>query len=346
MALHENLQSLYQELLPDDLTIQADLFVVPLIRFSYAESDYLYLLYKDIIEDEKSRFKIHSTSIWNHWKFVWRASRKPNVILHYHWLECTDLKSLAGIAYKLFCIILFKKLGGKLVWTIHNKMPHDTRYTKINYKIRSAMANRADLLHVHCKTAVEEVGDYFHQPESKFRIIPHPEYPVKSIPREKALQKLNLKQQDLDLKTSDQIFLMFGNISSYKQIDEVGNIFEELPNYKKLVIVGPVKKGQMAYYEKVKGLSAVNNNIFLIPHFVPEEDVSLYHCASDCVVFNYRQILTSGGVALAKSYNRYIIAPRLGCLSELSGNKVQLFESREELYSLLSDFSTEENSDA
>ncbi|CAN5195701.1 hypothetical protein BH23BAC3_BH23BAC3_09920 [soil metagenome] len=345
MALHENLQSLYHELLPNDLKNQVDLFVVPLIRFNYTKSDYLYLLYKDIIAEEKSRFKIHSTSIWNHWKFVWRALRKPNVILHYHWLECTNLKSLAGIAYKLFCIILFKKLGGKLVWTVHNKMPHDSRFTKLNYKIRSSMANRANLLHVHCKAAIEEVSDFFNQPITKFRVIPHPVYPVKSIPREKAIQKINLKQ-DLDLKMSNQIFLMFGNISSYKQIEEVAYMFEELPDYKKLVIVGPVKKGQMTYYRNIKELATASNNILLIPHFVPEDDVPLYHCASDCVVFNYRQILTSGGFALAESYDRNIIAPRLGCLSELGGNKVQLFESQEELFTLLSDFSTEEYSDA
>lgn len=345
MASHENLQSLYQELLPDDLKHPADLFIVPLIRFNYTKSDYLYLLYKHIIEEETGRFKIHSISIWNHWKFVWQAYRKPNAILHYHWLECTNLKSLAGIAYKLFCILLFKKFGGKLVWTVHNKMPHDSRYKKLNYKIRSLMAKRADLLHVHCNTAIGEIGDFFNQPKTKFRVIPHPEYPVTSIPREKAIQKLNIKH-DLDLKISDQIFLMFGNISSYKQIDEAGYMFKELPDYKKLVIVGPVKKGQLSYYQKIKELASKNNNIKLIPNFIPEEDVPLYHCASDCIVFNYRQILTSGGVALAESYGRSIIAPRLGCLSELAGKKVQLFESGEELFSLLSDFSPENKSDA
>jgi len=84
----------------------------------------------------------------------------------------------------------------------------------------------------------------------------------------------------------------------------------------------------------------------LIPHFVSEEDVPLFHHACDCVVFNYRQILTSGGVALAKSYGKPIIAPRLGCLHELSGDKAHLFDTREQLSKLLANFSTEKQRDA
>jgi len=128
MSLQEKLKSIYEELLPESRTGLTHLFVVPLIRFNYKQSDYLYLLYKGIIEDPESPFNVHSTSILQHFKFVWYALRKRDVLLHYHWLECTDLKSLSGMAYKLICIALFKALGGNLVWTIHNIMPHDRRY--------------------------------------------------------------------------------------------------------------------------------------------------------------------------------------------------------------------------
>lgn len=345
MALNENLISCYEELLPDDLNTPVELFIVPLIRFNYKQSDYLYLFYKDIIEQQNNQFIIHSTSVWQHWRFAWRSLRKANVILHYHWLECTDLKSMAGIVYKLICIYIFKKSGGKLVWTVHNKMPHDSGYKLLNYKIRSSMANWADLLHVHCKSAVEEISKFYDQPKSKFRIIPHPSYPVTSIPRNQAIEKLN-KKRSLNLKQSDQLFLMFGNISSYKQIDKVADMFTELPEHKKLIIVGPVKKGQMKNYREIKERESSQSNIKMLPYFVPEDDVPLYHNACDCVVFNYSRILTSGGFALAKSYHCEVIAPNLGCLSDLNGDNVHLFESQELLFKLLSDFSATSKANA
>jgi len=338
MTLHEKLQSMYRELTPDTDQM-VDLFVVPLIRFQYKESDYLYLLYKEFIENPESRFKIHSTSVWQHWSFVWRAVRNPATILHYHWLESTDLKSLTGMAYKLLCIILFQKLGGSIVWTVHNKLPHDDRFEWLNLKICSSMARRADRIHVHCSFAAEEISRFYNQPISKFRVIPHPAYPKTSIPRAKAIRMLN-KKHDLQLRDEQKIFLMFGNISSYKQIDKVVEIFARMDQDKVLIIVGPVKKGQMSHYRNIRSLAEKAGNVRLIPHFIPENEVPLYHNACHCVVFNYSEILTSGGVALAQSYNCPIIAPNLGCIQELQYDNLYLFTCQEELESLLVEFSS------
>lgn len=345
MSLHEKLKSIYEELLPDNTSGITHLFVVPLIRFNYKQSDYLYLLYKGFIEDPESPFKIHSTSILHHFKFVWYALRKRDVLLHYHWLECTDLKSLSGMIYKLICIALFKAFGGKLVWTVHNIMPHDRQYRSLNYKIRSYMAHKADLLHVHCETAVQEVSSFYGLSEGKFRVIPHPEFPAESISRKKAIKKLN-KKRGFDLKKEDQIFLMFGNISAYKKILETAQIFTALPRHKKLLIAGPVKKGQLNVYHELKKVASKNSNILLYPHFISEESVPLYHNVADCVLFNYREILTSGGVALARSYNRPIIAPKLGCLKEVQGEDIFLFDSQEELRQLLTEFEPKEHLNA
>lgn len=337
MTLHEKLQSMYRELTPDTDQM-VDLFVVPLIRFQYKESDYLYLLYKEFIENPESRYNVHSTSVWRHWSFVWRVIRNPATILHYHWLESTDLKSLAGMAYKLLCIVLFQKLGGSIVWTVHNKMPHDARFEWFNLKICSSMARRANLIHVHCSYAAEEISRFYDQPISKFRVIPHPSYPATNIPRATAIRRLN-KKHDLKLSDEQQIFLMFGNISSYKQIDKVVEMFAHLGREKILIVVGPVKKGQIPHYRDIQSLAEEAGNVRLIPHFIPEKEVPLYHSACNCVVFNYSEILTSGGIALAKSYNCPIIAPDLGCIQELQYEKLHRFTCQEELQSLLINFS-------
>jgi len=339
MNLHEKLISLYDSLLSEDDNLESSviLYVVPLIRYGYKESDYLYLLYRKIIENKESRYRVKSTSVWAHWKFVWSAFRGEKTILHYHWFECSDIKSLIGMVYKLWCIKLYKKLGGKIVWTVHNKMPHDGRFVQLNRSIRKSMADRVDHLHVHCETAKKEISTFFDQPESKFTVITHPKFPAKKLSRNNAIKQLKQKKE-LDISKSDQIFLMFGNISSYKQIDKVAALFKHLPKHKKLIIVGPVKKGQMVYYHEVKKISSNISNIFLIPHFIPEKDVPIYHSAADCVLFNFREILTSGGVTLAQSYDLPIIAPAKGCITELDYKNMTLFEEEHELNSYLTNF--------
>lgn len=345
MATHEQLLKLYQDLLPDKHVGRIPLYVVPLIRYDYRKSDYLYLLYRDIIENRKDEFKVKSLSVWKHWVFVWKAITTKHVILHYHWLECTDVKSLAGMIYKLICIFLFKAAGGHLVWSIHNKMPHDNKFNQFNFRIQSWMASRADLLHIHCESAIEEISLFYNQPKSKFRVVDHPTFPSKNVPRERAIKRLN-SERNLSLEKSDCIFLMFGNISAYKQIDKVCRMFNDLPSNRKLLIVGPVKKGQMPNFREIRELADHNENIFLVPHFISEEMVPHYMNAADCVVFNYRQILTSGGVELARSYGRPIFAPDMGCLSELEDENTTLFNTQEHLKQLLASFEPKTEPDA
>ena len=227
MGTHDQLLNLYDDLIPDDRDGTISLYVVPLIRYSYKQSDYLYLLYSDIIENRSDQFKVKSVSFWKHWLFVFKALLSRNVVLHYHWLECTDLKSLAGMIYKLVCIFLFKAVGGNLVWTVHNKMPHDDRFRKFNYKIQLWMASRADIIHVHCDSAVDEISHFYNQSPSKFRVVDHPTFPSKKIGKNQSIERLN-SERNLSLTPSDRIFLMFGNISSYKQIEKVCRMFTDL----------------------------------------------------------------------------------------------------------------------
>ncbi|WP_340103224.1 hypothetical protein [Rhodohalobacter sp. 8-1] len=345
MGTHDQLLKLYRDLLPDNDDGVIKLYVVPLIRYDYQQSDYLYLLYRDIIENRQDEFQVKSISVWKHWIFVAKALTSRNVILHYHWLECTDLKSAAGMIYKLTCISLFKAAGGRLVWTVHNKMPHDNKFRKLNYRIQMWMASRANLLHIHCKSAVEEISRFYNQPSSKFRVVEHPTFPSKKIERNNAIKRLR-EERNLQLKKTDTLFIMFGNISAYKQIDKVCEMFSNLSLRKKLLIVGPVKKGQMPNFREIREFADHNENIFLDPHFIPEEMVPHYMNAADCVVFNYRQILTSGGVELARSYGRPILAPDMGCLSELDEENVTLFNSQKQLKHLLETFEPNTETDA
>jgi len=330
MGSSKNLRSIYNNLLPGVET----LFVVPLIRYNYPKSDYLYLFYKNFIESNDPP-RISSISALGHFKFVFTKVFGNPCVVHYHWLEFQDKWSLLGMVYKWLCLFLYKIFGGKLVWTIHNKMPHNDRYYKGNFLLRKWMAQRADLLHVHCATAVNEMSDFFEIPKNKFVVIPHPEFPAKLIPRAAAVEALN-QRFHLNLKNSHKVYLNFGNISRYKRLQELATIFKSLDSNKKLIIAGPVKKGHMVEYKKLKEIQKDSGNIHIIPQFISEECVAEFFNAADYTVFNYKEILTSGGIELAKSYRKKMILPLKGCLKELKDQPdVISFKSSDELERIL-----------
>lgn len=311
-----------------------NLFVTPLIRYSYKKSDYLYLFYKKLLASPD--FNIKDVSTIGHLKFLIYQLFKRNVILHYHWLQYSGF--LSGISYffKLLCIYLYVNLGGKLVWSVHNKLPPDCNNEWLHINVRKWLAEQADILVLECEAAVSDISSYFNVSPKKFRVWPHPGYPPQLMPRAAAIESVN-HRYETHIKVQDRIFLMFGHISSYKQIDRVCEIFGDESIHKKLLVVGPVKKGQMHYYKKIRKAVRKQKNIILIPQFIREHVVPEFMNAADFVVFNYREILTSGGVPLAKSYEKTIILPQKGCLVEQEGENLVFFNTQEELKKIIRD---------
>lgn len=309
------------------------IFVVPLIRYSNKDSDYLYLLYQDLIESEE--FSIESVSVYNHFKLLSSTIKKEKAILHYHWLEFQDLKSMLAMPWKLFCIWVFKTFGGPLVWTIHNEFPHDRKYLKLNAWMRKNMARWADVLHVHCEKAVQIMKPRLNVSEGKFFVCPHPDFPMKQMPRNEAIDHLN-REFDCGLQSDHKVLLMFGNISQYKQQKEVAKIVTDLEDSCRLIIAGPVKKGHHDLYKELNQLREQTNRLILIPSFIDEEQVPWFFNAADICVFNYREILSSGGIHLAKSYKKRIIAPDMGCNSTLRNHPgIKLFGLKDDLKDLI-----------
>jgi glycosyltransferase involved in cell wall biosynthesis len=121
---------------------------------------------------------------------------------------------------------------------------------------------------------------------------------------------------------------MFGAIAEYKGIKEVMEIFKNLNEKNKLIIAGFVKKGNLDYFNELKNLSD-NRNIFLEGRLIPDEEVPYFLNSADYVIFNYRDILTSGGVHLALNYKKSVLVPYAGCLKEIKGNLINFFDMKE-----------------
>jgi glycosyltransferase involved in cell wall biosynthesis len=329
MATDKKIQDLYGEITNSE---SATIFVAPPIRFSHKQSDFLYLLYKEVFTS--TLYEVKSLKTFYHFKPLLNCLSGKSSILHYHWLEIRSLFGLPKFLYKFIFILLYKWFGGNLVWTVHNKMPLDMKYRRINFFFRRWMAKNSKLLHIQCRAAIPEISRFYGVDELKFRVIDHPKFPPKLMPRAAAIEAIN-HRFDVHIKVQDRLFLMIGHISEYKGINEVCEVFKSEPIQKKLIIAGPVKKGQMKYYKTLRRLSKSSENIILIPQFINEESVPEFMNAPDYLVFNFRDVITSGGVHLAMSYQKPVILPETDCMKELDGENFHFFNTSRELREII-----------
>ncbi len=309
------------------------LYVVPLLNQKNKNTEYIYLLFKKFIEDKNCKFKVDHVSVFAHYKFVLKKLLGENNLVHYHWFEATDFKSLIGIFWKTFWLTVYKISGGKIVWTIHNKYPHVKKYKSLNKLFRKYLARIANRLHVHCRSAVKIMAPILSVPTDKFFIVDHPDYPVKIIDRLQALKIFKQKYPSIIIHPNKKIFLSLGAIAEYKGLLELLTIFKEIENVT-LIIAGVVKKGSEKYFSNLTKQAEGNDNIIILAKFISESEINIFYGISDFVIFNFDEILTSGSVILALNHNTKVIAPAMGCLNDIKNRNLILFEKKNNLSNL------------
>lgn len=268
-----------------------------------------------------TNFRLYSvlSSVKNHWK--------PD-ILHVHWLHPfllsssrgkTILKSISFIGY----LLKLKLFGIKIVWTVHNILSHEGEFSSLELFFSKILAKLCNKLIVHCPSAKREVMKVYGVSDSSIAVIPHGNY-IHSY--KNVIGKAQARER---LKISTEIvFLYFGQIRPYKGIDELIDASEKL-NFPKaeLLIVGKPYNKEIAVDIKKK---CKNKNIKTIFKFITDDELQVYMNASDIVVLPYKDLLTSGAVILAMSFGKPIIAPAIGCISDILDDKSSFLYRSEE----------------
>jgi len=256
-----------------------------------------------------------------------------------HWIDSfsgfrsknTLLSLLKSFLFVIDIFLIKSILKTKIIWTLHNKYTHECLHFRIERIIRNFFSNKVDAIICHCNQAKKEIHSEFGTPQNKIYVIPHGNYingHKNEISKEKALKHLNLKSEDF-------IYLSFGVIRPYKGIDKLINCFKTIGKNKnvKLLIIGKPINDQIKT-DIIKS-SAVFENIKLQFEFIDSDEIQIYFNASDIVVFSFQKILSSGGILLAMSFGKPIIAPRLGCIIDVLDEKGTFLYNPRENNSLL-----------
>lgn len=249
------------------------------------------------------------------------ACGKPDV-LHLHWTHPFTV-SRAGSAWRSFVksvrflleLLSLKAKGTSIVWTMHNLASHERRNWRIETLFNRVCAHLYDHVIVHCRFAEQALVQSYLPPrnsQNRVTIIPHGSYIAtyeNSITRENARQYFGFAQQHT-------VFLFLGQIRPYKGIFHLIAAFQELDNARaRLVIAG--KPMDDAIADEVELCRGEDRRIQARLAFIPDGEIQAYMNAADVVTLPYQDVLNSGGVLLAMSFGKAVIAPRLGCIPEV-----------------------------
>lgn len=208
-------------------------------------------------------------------------------------------------------------LGGRIAWTIHNGLPHECSFPDVERRLQQGIADRADAIHVMCAETAALVADVVSLPSDRIHVLRHGSY-ADVYPNIVEPWQARL---ELGLDPDDLVLLSLGGIRPYRGIDVLLDAFTEALRHEprlRLVVAG--RPGRHASVPELRRRCEDHPRVLPFFEEVPDIDLQVFFNAADVAVFSHRAVLNSGGVLLAWSFGRPVIAPRAGCLTpELDG---------------------------
>jgi glycosyltransferase involved in cell wall biosynthesis len=238
-------------------------------------------------------------------------------IIHFHWPDGyinqkTIVKSLQRVFTLAFILMVTQLKATRLVWTVHNVVPHDAYHPKLSQFFMRWFVKQCDgLIFMSEESKASFFSLYKVKESTQYAIIPHGHYRTSypaAIDQQAAKNQLNLPQDK-------KVLLFFGMIKPYKNIDMLMELFAQAKLLDYILVVAgntdsPELKERLQQHAK-------HPNIHLFLHFIPDNKLHIYLSAADAVILPYKTILNSGALLLALSFNKPVIAPHIGAFVTL-----------------------------
>lgn len=271
--------------------------------------------------------------------------------LHLNWperlyIDNNKRRQNKKLARTLETLRQFKRNGGRLCWTLHNKAPHDRTDLEFHQAAYQRLMDLCDLVHVHFPSAVDYVCSSYSVDKERVLVMPHGHYSDYYGPR---LYKKQARKM-LGLPSDAIVLLNFGCLRGYKGINSIVSAFRAVNNDKvNLLVAG--KPEDDATRDCLLNESETNSRLYLLLRKIKDNEIAALFSSADAFVFPSQKFFTSGSVILALTYEIPVIGVPM--------NQLELFEgssffrawrggSIEELTSILNnldDWLTTVNSD-
>lgn len=194
----------------------------------------------------------------------------------------------------------------RVVSIVHNAIPHEKG--KLDKQLSSYFFKRNRKC-VALSSAVEkDISSKF--PSISTRVLLHPVYEHFGVSMDKiqALEHFSIPKEKKHI-------LFFGLIRDYKGLDLLLDALSILPQEYDLTIAGEVYGSFDTYQRQIDQLN-LKNRVHLHLRYIPDEEVKVFFSLADIVALPYKSATQSGIVAIAKHFEKPVVATNVGGLSE------------------------------
>ncbi len=249
----------------------------------------------------------------------WLEANRPKCgVLHLNWLHYfyrhENLEASVSLFRQFMDNLLYaKRLGYRVVWTMHNTYPHERKFPDIDHLARLFMAQAANRLVAHCQTAAQIAAARFFRSDG-VEVIPHgnflevyPNYVTRAAARRR-----------LEIPEKAFVYLFFGNARKYKGVIELIQSYRRLRDDQTRLLLMLRDEFDLAYMDEIRRFAGNDPQIMLhSSSWFEKGELQYFLNASDVAVLPFYEILTSGSAITALSFGLPVILPSIGCLPEL-----------------------------
>lgn len=244
---------------------------------------------------------------------------EPWNVWHLHWpVESIIVRRKGSRFLRLFEFWIGLKVARlkkiKIFWTAHNLRPHERDSPLLERIIWRALLANLDGIICMSDVAKRELLEEHPQCSSiLIHTIPHGHYRgayPDVLSRDEARAALGVSADEF-------VGVFIGQIRPYKGVVQLVRCFVAAQVTNSKLFVAGVASDSLR--EELESAAIPDANVRLHFGFVDRNDIQKYLRAADLVILPYVEILNSGSAILALSFDRPILVPDRGALSELRG---------------------------
>ncbi|MFO7675574.1 MAG: glycosyltransferase [bacterium] len=246
-----------------------------------------------------------------------KENRRRVDVLHFHWLHHiynrrTYRDSLLQVLRFAAQLAYARRLGYRVVWTVHNLYPHERPWPHLDRWVRRLMVRYSQAILVHCDAAREMVQHEF-RPRSRIHVAPLGSYIGayrRRVARTAARRWLGVPEGSI-------VLLHQGGLRPYKGLEQLVRTLDDIPDPRLVLVIAGKAHGVYKLAATLAERLVRDRRLILREGWIPDDELPGYFAAADAVVCPFEAVLTSSSVMLALSLGRPVVAPALGCLPEL-----------------------------
>jgi glycosyltransferase involved in cell wall biosynthesis len=244
-------------------------------------------------------------------ELIWWRLRGARV-LHLHWVfgfaftgyEHNGIVRRASYAWYLLVLACARLAGVRIVWTLHNVLPHQQVFPD-DLLARRRLLRAASLVIAHSERALAELRNAVGRPRRSF-VVAHPSFDAGT-----AIGRRNAFPRRL---------LMFGRIAAYKGVEETIEAFEDVAatTTVELTVAGdcpdPRLRARLGELRR-----RYPDRVQLQLGHVPEDELPTLFAAHDLQWLPYRRGTTSGAAILGAQMGIPLAVPDLPAFDDVPG---------------------------